>query len=283
MTTNTTRLLFQRRPRVAGWARHVLIALLLIFLLYPLWVLAASAFTQGGVFRAGAPLTLENFIQGWQGSGDVTFGNYFANSFLISAASVVGALFSCTFAAYAFARIEFPGRRFLFGLMIGTLLLPPQVTIVPQYVLFHALGMVDTYWPMILPKYFAVDAFYTFLLVQFIRGISRSLDEAALIDGCGHLGIFFRVIIPLSMPALATTAIFCFIHSWNDFLSPLLYINTPEMFTVPLGLRQFMDASGQSNIGGLLAMSALSLVPLLAFFALGQRLITEGISTTGLK
>ncbi|GAA1013058.1 sugar ABC transporter permease [Acrocarpospora pleiomorpha] len=278
-----TAALFRPRPGAGKAARHLLICLLLAFLLYPLAVLLLASFSEGGVIGSPGGLILENYRAGWQGDGGASFATYFVNSALISLASIVGVLLSCSVAAYAFARIEFPGRRILFALMIGTLLLPAQVTVVPQYIMFNTLGMVDTYWPLTLTHYFAVDAFYTFLMVQFIRGISPSLDEAARIDGCGHIGIFFRVIMPLSMPALATTAAFCFVHSWNDFLGPLLYLNDPGSFTVPLGLRQFMDATGNSNTGGLLAMSVLSLVPLIAFFAVAQRLITEGISTTGLK
>jgi multiple sugar transport system permease protein len=281
MKTDT--LLFRPQPRVAGFAKHALILLLLAFLLYPLYVLVSAALTKGGVFGGDGGFTFDNFTNGWEGVGGISFGQYFFNSTVISLLRIVGALVSCSFAAYAFARLKFPGRRILFALMIATLLLPAQVTVVPQYIMFNSLDMVGTIWPLLLPKYFAVDAFYTFLLVQFIRGISPSLSEAALVDGASHFGIFFRVILPLAMPALATTAIFCFIHTWNDFMTPLLYLTEPESFTVALGLRQFMDASANSNIGGLMAMATLSLVPLIAFFLLAQRHITDGIATTGLK
>ncbi len=279
----TEQFLFRPQPKLAGLARHALILLLLGFLLYPLYVLVVSSLSVGGTFGGAGGVTFANYLDGWKGGGGIGFDTYFFNSLVIASFSIVGVLMSCTFAAYALARLEFPGKRIWFALMIATLLLPPQVTIIPQYIMFNELGMVGTIWPLLLPKYFAVDAFYTFLLVQFIRGISPSLIEAALVDGAGHFRIFFRIIVPLVMPALATTAIFCFIHTWNDFMTPLLYLTDPSSFTVSLGLRQFMDATGQSNTGGLMAMASLSLVPLLAFFLLAQRHITDGIATTGLK
>ena len=167
--------------------------------------------------------------------------------------------------------------------MLATLMLPHHVILVPQYVLFRELGWIDTYFPFVVPKLLATDAFFVFLLVQFFRAIPKELDEAARIDGCGHLGIFFRIILPLSKPALATTAIFTFIYSWNDFFTPLIYLTEPELYTVPLALRAFIDTTSNSAFGALFAMSVLSLLPVLGIFIAFQRLLVEGISTTGLR
>lgn len=282
------RILFNESPIATRLARHVPILLLLAVMLYPVLWLVGASFSRGAMlggqlsFLPGDP-TIDNYVQGWRGIGAIGFSQYFANSLLISIGSILGNLFSCTMAAYAFARIEFPLKRILFAILLLTILLPSQVTIIPQYIIFNTLGMVNTYWPLLIPKFTAVDAFYTFLIVQFIRGIPMSLDEAARIDGCGHLQIFLRVILPLCAPALATTAVFTFIYSWNDFLGPLLYLNAPRLYTVPLGLAQFMDATGTSMVGSLFAMSVLSLVPLIAVFAAAQRLLTDGIATTGVK
>jgi multiple sugar transport system permease protein len=187
-------------------------------------------------------------------------------------------------AAYAFARLEFPLKRVLFALLLGTLLLPYHVTLVPQYILFNKLHLINTIVPLVAPKYFAVDAFFVFLMVQFIRALPRDLDDAARIDGCGNVRIFLRIIMPLCLPAIGTTALFTFINSWNDFLGPLLYLNNGQRWTLPLGLNAFLDASGgESSYGALFAMATLSLAPLVGFFVAFQRLLVEGIATSGIK
>ncbi|AJE48742.1 carbohydrate ABC transporter permease [Celeribacter indicus] len=282
------RLLFSRSTVAKKLAFHGPIVVLIVALLYPMLWLVGASFAPGSSAVGSLPIlperaTLDNYRDGWAGVGNIGFSTYFVNSMAISLISIVGNLFSCTMAAYAFARMEFPMKRTLFALLLLTILLPNQVTVIPQYIIFNALGMVNTYGPLLIPKFTAVDAFYTFLLVQFIRGIPQSLDEAARIDGCGHARIFFWIILPLCLPALATTAVFTFIYSWNDFLGPLLYLNSPDLYTVPLGLSQFMDATGRSMIGSLFAMSVLSLVPLVVIFAVAQRLLTTGIATTGAK
>jgi len=167
--------------------------------------------------------------------------------------------------------------------MLGTLMLPYHVTLIPQYVLFLNLGWVDTFLPLIVPKFLAVDAFFIFLLVQFFRTIPRELDEAAMLDGCGPWRIYLKIILPLSLPALATAAIFTFIFTWDDFFGPLVYLNDISSYTVQLGLRTFVDSTGMSDWGALFAMSTLALLPILAFFLFFQRLLIEGIATTGLK
>jgi multiple sugar transport system permease protein len=162
-------------------------------------------------------------------------------------------------------------------------MLPFHVTVVPQYIIFHHLNWTNTLLPLIIPKFFGVDAFFIFLMVQFIRGIPVELEEAAMIDGCSRFGMFRRIILPLIVPALVTTTIFTFIWTWNDFFSQLLYLNTQEHFTISLGLRQFLDASGVSAWGPMFAMTTVSLVPVLLVFFFFQRRLVEGIATTGLK
>jgi multiple sugar transport system permease protein len=190
---------------------------------------------------------------------------------------------SCSLAAYAVARLEFRGRAFWFALMMGTLMLPYHVTLIPQYILFLDLGWIDTFLPLVVPKFLAVDAFFIFLLVQFFRALPRELDEAAEIDGCGAFGIYWRIILPLSLPSLATAAIFTFIFTWDDFFGPLVYLNDMNSYTVQLGLRSFVDSTGKSDWGALFAMSTVTLLPVFAFFVFFQRLLIQGIATTGLK
>jgi len=167
--------------------------------------------------------------------------------------------------------------------MLGTLMLPHHVILIPQYILFRELGWIDTYLPFVIPKLLATDAFFVYLLTQFFRAIPRELDEAARIDGCGHLRIFWQVILPLSKPALATAAIFSFIYSWNDFFTALIYLIDPELYTVPIALRAFIDTTSNSAFGALFAMSVVSLIPVLGVFIAFQKLLVEGIATTGMK
>jgi multiple sugar transport system permease protein len=196
---------------------------------------------------------------------------------------VVGNLFACSLAAYAFARMQFPFRKLLFALMLMTIMLPFHVTIVPQYIVFHHLGWVNTFYPLLVPKFLAVEGFFVFLLVQFIRGLPRELDDAAEVDGCGPFGVYWRIILPLMKPGLAVVAIFTFIWTWNDFFAPLLYLTSPQNYTVPLGLQSFLDATGESSWGAMFAMNILSLVPIFAIFLFAQKYLIRGIATTGLK
>jgi multiple sugar transport system permease protein len=194
-----------------------------------------------------------------------------------------GNVLTCSLAAYAFARLKFWGRDFWFALMLGTLMLPYHVTLIPQYVLFLHLDWVNTFLPLVVPKFLAADAFFIFLLTQFFRTIPRELDEAAMIDGCGPWRIYWKIILPLSLPALATAAIFTFIWTWDDFVGPLVYLTDMANYTVQLGLRSFVDSTGKSDWGALFAMSVLTLLPVFAFFLFFQRLLIEGIATTGLR
>ena len=197
--------------------------------------------------------------------------------------AVAGNLFACSLAAYAFARLKFRFKTLWFAIMLMTIMLPVYVIVVPQYIVFNALGWVNTFVPLILPKFLATDAFFVFLMVQFIRGIPRELDEAARIDGCGHWRIFSRVMLPLMGPAIATTAIFTFIWTWSDFFTPLIYLTDPISYTVPVALRSFLDATEGSNWGAMFAMSVVTLIPLFLVFLFGQRFLVKGIATTGGK
>jgi multiple sugar transport system permease protein len=268
--------------------KHALLIAGALLMLYPLlWMVSASFKPPGEIFASLDLLpmrpTLANYAEGWTGLGQ-PFTGFFLNSIALCALAVIGNLGSCTLAAFAFARLRFPLRRVLFALMLMTIMLPFHATVVPQYILFKTLGWVGTFLPIVVPKFLAVDAFFVFLLVQFIRTIPRELDDAAKIDGAGPFRIFSRVVLPLTVPALATTAIFTFIWTWNDFFSQLLYLgSTVQSFTVPVALRTFIDVTSGSAWGQLIAMSLLSLVPIFGFFLAFQRLLLEGISTTGLR
>jgi multiple sugar transport system permease protein len=167
--------------------------------------------------------------------------------------------------------------------MMLTLMLPTHVTTIPRYIIFRSLGWIDTFLPLVVPKFFATDAFFIFLLVQFIRSLPKELDESALIDGCGKFGIYIRIVMPLTMPALITTVLFTFLWTWDDFFNQLLYLNSPAKYTVPMGLRLFLDSSGMSSWGPMFAMSVLSLVPCFILFFSLQKYFVQGITTTGIK
>nr|WP_239579271.1 carbohydrate ABC transporter permease [Microlunatus panaciterrae] len=256
-------------------------------MLYPLlWMAVSSLRPNDLIFRQPGlwlkTLHVQNYSEGWTALAQ-PFGRYLLNSAIVVIGAIVGNLVSCSLAAYAFARLRFKGRKIWFAIMLLTIMLPVHVVVVPQYILFSQLGWVNTFWPLVLPKFLATDAFFVFLMVQFIRGIPRDLDEAARIDGCGHLKIFWHVILPLMLPALATTAIFTFIWTWNDFFTALIYLTSPDMFTVPVALRSFIDSTGGSNWGAMFAMSIVSLLPVFFAFLFGQKFLIKGISTTGIK
>jgi multiple sugar transport system permease protein len=267
--------------------KHLVLILLAAVMLYPvLWMVVSSLRPNDVIFRdpslALRDLEAGNYAEGWNALAD-PFSVYLVNSSIVVLGAILGNLVACSMAAYAFARLEFTAKRPLFAIMLLTIMLPIHVIIVPQYVLFSQLGWVNTFLPLIVPKLLATDAFFVFLMVQFIRGIPTELDEAARIDGAGHPRIYLQVILPLMIPALATTAIFTFIWTWNDFFSQLIYLTDPDIYTVPLALRAFVDAQAGTNWGAALAMSVVSLVPIFLVFLFGQRFLLRGIATTGGK
>jgi multiple sugar transport system permease protein len=248
--------------------KHALLIAVGLVMLYPLiWMLGASFKDSEHIFSEVSPIP----------------NPFILNSTIVALLSVIGNLVACTLAAYAFARMQFKGKTIFFACMMGMLMLPHHVLLIPQYVLFANFGWVNTILPLVVPKFLAVDAFFVFLMVQFLRGIPTELDQAAKIDGAGPWKTFFYVILPLLKPALATSAIFTFIWTWNDFLTPMIYLQDPRNYTVPLGLNSFLDASGDSAWGAMFAMAVISLGPLFGFFLVGQKYLVQGIATTGLK
>jgi multiple sugar transport system permease protein len=275
------------RRKITTLLTHAALLATSILMLYPLlWMLAASFRPENEIFTSASlwpsAWSLDGYVRGWNGLR-TSFSVFFTNSFIIAGLSVLGNVMACSMAAFAFARLEFRGKRFWFAMMLMTLMLPYQVTLIPQYVLFRQLGWVNTFLPLIVPKFLAADGFFIFLMVQFFRGLPRELDEAAQMDGCSPWRIYWKIILPLSTPVLATAAIFTFIWTWDDFFGPLIYLSDMRQYTVMLGLRTFTDSTGTSDYGGMFAMSVLSLVPIFLFFLFFQRLLIEGIATTGMK
>ncbi|MEW9668305.1 carbohydrate ABC transporter permease [Ammoniphilus sp. 3BR4] len=258
-------------------------------MIYPIvWTIVSSVKPEAEIFRKASSLIpsefiWENYAAGWKGFGSVGFDVFFKNSAIITIMVVIGSILSSTVVAFGFARVQFRFKKLMFACLMATIMLPSQVTLIPQYILFDKLGWVNTFLPLIVPAFLGGTPFFIFLLIQFIRGIPRELDEAAVIDGCSKFGIFWRIILPLCMPALVTVAIFAFMWTWDDFLTPLIYLNDINLYTLSLGLKMFADPSSVSAWGPLFAMSALSLLPQLLVFLFFQKYLVEGISTTGLK
>jgi multiple sugar transport system permease protein len=284
MTTELSRTVGRR---LSVPAKHIGLVLIGFVMLYPvLWMVVSSLRPGDEIFRSPGlileSLHAENYTEGWYALSP-SFGTYLLNSAVLVLGCIVGNLVSCSMAAYAFARLNFSGKRWWFGIMLGTIMLPVHVIIVPQYALFSQIGWVNTFLPLIVPKILATDAFFVFLMVQFIRGLPRELDEAARIDGCGHPRIFAQIILPLMKPALATTTIFTFIWTWNDFFTQLIYLTDPDMYTVPVALRSFVDSTVATSWGSQFAMSVVSIIPIFLAFLIGQRYLVKGIATTGGK
>jgi multiple sugar transport system permease protein len=280
-----------RKLRELTGPRRILIHTLLIgvalIMLYPLlWMLSSSfkpdteIFTHPGLIPD--KVYPQNYSEGWSGSGN-SFSLYITNSLIVTIGAVIGNVISCSLAAYAFARFEFRGKKIWFGLMLGTLMLPMQATLIPQYTLFYNLTWINTVMPLIVPKFLAVDAFFIFLMVQFIRSIPRELDQAAMMDGANPFQIYWKIILPLMRPALVTTTIFTFIWTYDDFFSQLVYLQQNNRFTVPLGLTLFMDQTSGSSYGPMFAMATLALLPTLICFLIFQKRLVEGLATSGMK
>lgn len=296
MSVMRTTTLEMRSPSTRPWTKtlpqtmlyHGSIWVFGFLMMYPiLWLVASSFKAPHEIWTDVTSLwpqqwMFENYANGWKGFGGITFATFFKNSFFYTGVGTVAQVASSAVVAYAFARIQFVGRKVWFMLMLLTIMLPQQVLLIPQYIMFSKLGWLNSFKPLLIPRFFG-HPFFIFLMVQFMRGIPKELDEAAKIDGCSKTGIFFQIMLPLIQPALITSAIFSFYWTWSEFLTPLIYLNDPRLYTISMALRTFADPSGQTDWGAIFAMSTLSLLPVFLIFILFQKYIVEGISTSGLK
>jgi multiple sugar transport system permease protein len=260
----------------------------ILFALPFAWTIGSSLKPITEIFQF--PPTLLPSEPRWANYTDVfriaPFGRFILNTAYITALAMIGQILSASAVAYGFSRFRFPGRDMLFLVVLGTMMLPWQVTIVPTFLMFRFLGWINTYWPLIVPSFFGGGAFYIFLLRQFFLTIPKDLDEAAKIDGASSVRIFWNILLPLAKPALATVAIFAFIEHWNEFIGPLIFLNTPEKFTVSIGLRYFTASAFESDEPReaiLMAASLIVALPPLVLFFVAQKYFVQGIVTTGLK
>jgi ABC-type glycerol-3-phosphate transport system permease component len=281
----------RRRRKSIDWStvfRHLFLIVFGITIIYPvLWLIFSTMKPNNEIFSQVNLIPRQwefgNFAEGWFAIRGYSFGLFFRNSFIISGLSIIGTVISTSFAAYAFARLRFPFKKILFAVLLSTMMLPPQIILVPRYILMSALGWIDTFLPIAGPKFFGSFGVFVFLLTQFIRGIPKELDEAAIIDGCGRMRFLLSILLPLMKPALFTVALFTFMWTWQDFMGPLIYINSIELYPLPLALNLFLDATAATNWGALFSMMVLSILPIIVIFFVAQKYFVQGIVTTGMK
>lgn len=264
----------------------VLIVLGSIFIAIPVaWMISTSLKTIGETFLF-PPRWIPNEIR-WDNYPKaltfIDYGHYFNNTLIITLSAMIGQMLSASLVAFGFARLRAPGRDLLFVILLATLMLPYHVTLVPTYLLFRTLGWLNTYLPLIIPSWLGGGAFFIFLLRQFFSTIPLELDDAARIDGASLFDIYWRLILPLSKPPLATVAIFSFFAHWNDFLGPLIYLSRERMYTLSLGLAFYVTTHGQVEWNLLMAATLVTLIPPLILFFVFQRAFVQGIALTGLK
>lgn len=278
----------QRRHILSATLRYGVLFSVGLLMLYPLiWLIGASFKTNSEIFAGagfipGEP-TLSGYIQGWKTSTPYTFALFFWNTFQIVIPKIIGTAISCTAVAYGFARFDFPGKKILFASLIATLLLPNVVTRIPQYLLFRDLGWLDSFLPLWVPSALAGDAFFVFMLVQFLRAIPRDMEEAARVDGASTWQVLVFIVVPLLTPALISVCLFQFMWTMNDFLGPLIYISSVDKFPVSLALKLSIDTTEAFEWNRILAMSVLTIMPALIVFFIAQKYFIEGVSAGGVK
>ena len=272
----------------ARLVRMTLLLCIAVVMLYPLlWLVGASFKTNAEIFTEAGfwphRFSFDAYAKGWKTSTEYTFATYFLNSFAIVIPRIAVTVVSCVLVAYAFARFEFPGRKLLFSIMVATMMLPLIVLRLPQYLMFRELGWLDSYLPLIVPSAFATDTFFVFMLVQFLRGIPRDMEEAAMIDGCNAPQLLWHIIVPLLKPAIVSVVVFQFIWTMNDFMGPLIYLASVENYPVSLALKMSISASEEVDWANAIAISVVALLPSVAVFFAAQKHFIEGAASSGIK
>ena len=278
----------KQRNTLNTFLRYFVLVAIGICMIYPMiWMVGASfrdnnaeIFSSIGFIPKNP--TLQGYIDGWNGT-NYSYGHYMINTYLFVIPKVLGTIVSATITAYAFTRFHFKGKGFWYGLMLATLFLPQVVLNVPQFLLFTKIGWVDSYLPLVAPSFFACDTYFVFMMIQFMRSVPKELEEAAEIDGCNSFQRLLLIIVPMVQPAIVSSALFQFMWSSNDFMGPLIYINSTRKFPAALGLRLFMDKETGFQWNKVLALSIITILPSLVVFFLAQDQFVEGISAGGVK
>lgn len=275
-------------PRAATAAKHAALLLLSVFFMLPwVWMVTTSLKTPLQVVQIPIqwipnPVMWENYPNAFFRDPNQPLLLYFQNTLFIAIPSVIGALLSNTMVAYGFSRLQWPGRNAVFMFVIATLLVPFPVVMVPLYLLWRNLDLINTYWPLVLPAWLG-SPYLIFLLRQFFMTLPQELSESARIDGASEVRILWQVIVPLAKPALAVVALFEFVFAWNNFLGPLIFLQEKSKFPIALGLRNMQNAYGLSNFGEIMAASTITILPIVVIFFLAQRTFIQGITFTGIK
>lgn len=277
-----------RKKTLSTLLTYVLLVAFGYFMIYPiLWLFFASLKENRELFTSmrliPSSFDWKAYLNGWRGFGEFTFGRFIMNSLAMSVPTTLFTCVSSLLVGFGFARNDFPLKKLLFAVMISTLMLPNAVIIVPRYLLFRSFGWLDSYLPFSIPALFACYPFFVFLMVQFLRGIPKELDESGKLDGCGPLGILTRILLPLSKPVVISIAVFQFTWMWEDFFNSLIFITSIRKYTVTLAVRMTLDTMSPTNWNAILAMSVVSIVPCILVFFLAQRYYVEGITMSGLK
>lgn len=278
----------RRRARISSAFRYSLLIIVGLIMVYPLvWMFGASFKTNAEIFASPSfwpkEPTVQGYIDGWKTSTPYTFAKFFMNSMMIIIPKMIGTAISCTLVAYGFARFDFPFKKIIFSTVIATLLLPNVVTRIPQYLLFRDIGWLDSFLPLWVPSALAGDAFFVFMLIQFLRAIPRDMEEAARVDGANTLQTLIYIVVPMLTPALISVCLFQFMWTMNDFLGPLIYLSSVENYPISLALKLSIDTTEAFAWNQILAMSCLALAPSLIVFFMAQKYFIEGISTGGVK
>lgn len=278
----------RRKAAINAGIRYTLLILVGFVMLYPLiWLLGASFKSNSEIFTSAGfipkQFDFSGYVKGWETSTQYTFAKYFLNTFKIVIPKVIFTVISCTLTAYGFARFRFAGKKFMFAILISTLLLPNIVLRIPQFLMFRDFGWLNSFYPLFVPAAFATDTFFVFMLIQFMRGIPRDLEEAACIDGCNSFQTLIYILIPVLKPALISVSLFQFMWSMNDFLGPLIYLNSVEKYPVAIALKLSMDSSSTTQWSQVIAMSIIALIPSLIVFFSAQRHFVDGITAGSVK
>lgn len=283
MTTTSIQAKPARRPETL--LIYLALVVLSILFTFPfVWTMLSALKSPKEIFVFPPPVFPEKFM--WSNFAEVPFFRFAFNTLTVALLSVVGDTVTATLVAYGFTRFRFPGREALFILVISTLLLPPEVTIIPQFLMFRVTDLIDSLVPLILPAFLATSGFSIFLMRQFLLTLPKDLDEAAMIDGASSFRILWQILVPLSKPAIATIAIFSFLYHWNDFFRPLVFLSSPENFTLAIGLRYFQRAvqtGGEPREQLLMAAVVMMTIPVTVLFFAMQHYFVEGIAMSGIR
>ena len=272
--------------RVGRIITYIILIFAAVICLFPfLWMVSTSFKETSEIYKMPPDLlptnpTVQNYIEGWKGAD---FGLFFKNSLFITIIATIGTVLSSAFVAYGFARFKARFSGLLFTILLATMMLPTQVTLIPQYLMYNKLGMVNTYFPLLIPSWLGGGAFNIFLFIQFFRTLPKELDEAAKIDGANSFQIFTKIMLPAVKPVMLAVLVMSLVYNWNDFFSPLIYLNDNKKFTIAIGLQFFKGSQGNVQIGQMMAMSLVALLPVLIIFAVCQKYFIQGIQMSGLK